>query len=735
MISRGRITRESRPISISLVVTDDNELKNAVKIANESIEGILINTASSNVMIGYKWVTEDEIQTYLHAIKEAENVLENEGSTVEEVSSVLETLRNASALFDESIKHGEKELPHAKNINFHGTPQIGGVVTVDFDLSDGKPAGDRMEYFVEFFESDESHEVVGSVKLENTTSNSFIIPETFTNDDGLLENVEGKYIEYIFYVKGGEGYGERFGPILSADDADILLLKETIKKAKDMVSNITVANDAAEVSEGVKWVEEYEKQYLLEAINNNAMVIIDDLQASKEDFKNGIEYLKRQISEFENAQKLGTNNELDSAVREVNEASMDNIEEILIKNANVLNLDISKFNQIVDKDRVLSAVYSLDNASASEIKTKFDYTFYLVVQDEKALKEIKESSRDEVYNNIIKNEQSLGIEALVVRLKSLNDKENVINKVMEDNQEESNNFYTVLEEAIKAQEIQEKIKLSIDDVFYYYVDTVGKDGFGCDLEIIKDSSIEKILTKDDFEVYVDGEKYDYIEDNLEKGKYVVRIEDEYEYDDFENTRVFLDIEMQALENLDDDTEIKIVWKDNLSSSIILNVDGGMIEYGEVVRELINSSKENISQKIQEHGEYLGLDLSRYDELEDKTFINNTMLNLVKKEYYKGKIIKIYNNALNIGSEESLAKLILNASDTDELYWRLKDNIETLGIANELRNLRALHKKEDEVLDKIIALEDVGLDVIKETLKSEIIKSLDLEGEVYEEYYQ
>jgi hypothetical protein len=288
-------------ITVFVEIVGKNDLKNAVKLANEVFEEIIVSTDGFNVPIGKKWVREDEKLIFENAIKEAEKILGNGSSTKEEIKKVLESLDKANKL----VKDGEKKILSLENVKFYGTPKIGGKVGINAETSDGKPIGDRDKYSVIIFESSEDMYPIGSLYNTVNDLNTFIIPKEFVDDEGNKISIEGKRILYTYSIKDGHGLGYSFGPIMKEDQSEVLALEESINKAKDLISKVIVATDASRAEKGKLWVEESEEESLKNVILENEESVLNNLNTTIKEYKLATKNLNNEIIKFENAMKQG----------------------------------------------------------------------------------------------------------------------------------------------------------------------------------------------------------------------------------------------------------------------------------------------------------------------------------------------------------------------------------------------------------------------------------------------
>lgn len=89
---------------------------------------------------------------------------------------------------------------------------VGDELTLTVTMSDGQPAGDRVEYFAVVQESEESTDGI-DIKVP-ADSNTMIIQETYT-DNGTIQSIVGKYIDFGAGIKNASiaRAAGRVGPI------------------------------------------------------------------------------------------------------------------------------------------------------------------------------------------------------------------------------------------------------------------------------------------------------------------------------------------------------------------------------------------------------------------------------------------------------------------------------------------------------------------------------------------
>ncbi|KXL51673.1 endo-1,4-beta-xylanase A precursor [Anaerotignum neopropionicum] len=105
------------------------------------------------------------------------------------------------------------------SVTVSGNPKVGETLTLSVTMSDGDPAGDRVEYFAAVQEASNSTSALGGI---NVNSNTLIIPAEFDLALGGKESIVGKFIDFGVRLSGVANSGisaEIVGPIVAADVA------------------------------------------------------------------------------------------------------------------------------------------------------------------------------------------------------------------------------------------------------------------------------------------------------------------------------------------------------------------------------------------------------------------------------------------------------------------------------------------------------------------------------------
>lgn len=152
--------------------------------------------------------------------------------------------------FSDGIAVVEAEALSISSVAVSGNAKVGETLTLTVTMSDGQPAGNRVEYFAAVQEASDSTGAVGNISID-TTSNTMAIPATFTLNLGGSESIVGKYIDYGAKIKNVMNSGKSddpVGPILAADT--VLIGSLTVSSADDDLSDTNTVISVTEANEG-----------------------------------------------------------------------------------------------------------------------------------------------------------------------------------------------------------------------------------------------------------------------------------------------------------------------------------------------------------------------------------------------------------------------------------------------------------------------------------------------------